>query len=83
MTGSNTRQPFSGTKRRPDEHNGGFCLPDCYGYIPYMQLCVCYDRMGDRERAAQYNEKAGLIKPDDKNYLYNRAYFQDNTGGSE
>lgn len=69
--------------RTPDEHNGGFCLPDCYGYIPYMQLCVCYDRMGDRKRAAQYNEKAGLIKPDDKNYLYNRAYFQDNTGGSE
>lgn len=65
--------------RTPEEQNGGFCLPDCYGYIPYMQLCVCYDRMGDRKKAEQYNEKAGHIKPDDENYLYNRAYFRKST----
>ncbi len=26
----------------PDEQNGGFCFPDCYGYIPNIQLCVCF-----------------------------------------
>lgn len=61
--------------RTPDEENGGFCLPDCYGYIPYMQLCVCHDRLGNREKAMEYNEMAGRIKPNDKRYLYNRAYF--------
>lgn len=61
--------------RTPDDTNGAFYLPDCYGYIPYMQLCVCYDRLGDRERAIACNEKAGEIKPQDQSVLYNRAYF--------
>ncbi len=58
-----------------DERNCGFCLPDCYGYLPYIQLCVCYDRLGNTEKAIEYNEKAGAIKPDDKCYLFNKEYF--------
>ncbi len=54
---------------------GGFVQPDCYGYIPYMQLCVCHYRMGDTEKAATYNELAGKIKPEDAGYLYNKAFF--------
>ncbi len=54
---------------------GGFVQPDCYGYIPYMQLCVCHHRMGDTEKAAAYNELAGKIKPEDSGYLYNKAFF--------
>ena len=61
--------------RPMDDKNGGFCLPDCYGYIPYMQLCVCYDRLGERKKAEEYNEKAGRLKPEDKSYLHNCAYF--------
>lgn len=60
----------------PDATGGGFCQPDCYGYHPYMQLCVCYFRLGDRDKAAAYNEKAGVIKPEDPGVLYNRAFFQ-------
>ena len=55
---------------------GGFQEPDCYGYIPYMQLCVCYYRQGYLEKAIEYNRLAGEIKPDDPSYLYNRAFFQ-------
>ena len=58
-----------------DDKNGGFCLPDCYGYIPYMQLCVCYDRLGQPQRAMACNERAGEYKPEDPGFLYNRAYF--------
>ena len=54
---------------------GAFILPDCYGYIPYMQLCVCYDRLGDHEKAMQMNDLAGEIKPNDPNYMANKAYF--------
>lgn len=61
--------------RTPDERNGGFCQMDCYGYIPFMQLCVCYDRLGDREKAIAYNEKAGALKPNDTSYMHNREYF--------
>lgn len=53
----------------------GFVLPDCYDYVPFLQLCVCYDRMGDRQKAEEYNEKAGVCKPYSKAYLYNKQYF--------
>ncbi len=56
--------------------NGGFSSVDCYGYIPYMQLCVCYDKLGNLQKACEYNDKAGSIKPNDKNYLANKEYFR-------
>lgn len=64
--------------RTMDCRSGGFCLTDCYGYIPYMQLCVCYDKLGEREKAIEYNERAGRIKPEDKSYLFNKQYFSSN-----
>lgn len=58
-----------------DEYTGGFILPDCYDYIPLLQLCVCYDKLGDRKKAKEYNEKAGACKPYSPAYLYNKQYF--------
>lgn len=58
-----------------NDRTGGFILPDCYGYIPYLQLCVCYDRIGDHKKAEEYNEKAGKCKPYSEAYLYNKRYF--------
>ena len=55
--------------------NGGFSSIDCYGYIPYMQLCVCYDKLGEYQKACDYNDKAGEIKPNDRNFLANKKYF--------
>ncbi len=57
------------------EQTGGFILPDCYDYVPLLQLCVCYDRLGDRQKAKEYNEKAGACKPYSKSYLHNKQYF--------
>lgn len=53
-----------------------FTSPDCYDFIPYLQLCVCHDRMGDRVGAELWNRKAGKIKPKDPAYLYNVKYFK-------
>ncbi|WP_052446769.1 tetratricopeptide repeat-containing glycosyltransferase family 2 protein [Candidatus Soleaferrea massiliensis] len=55
---------------------GGFQSNDCHGYIPYIQLCVCYSRLGQHEQACFYNEKAAEIKPSDPAVLYNREYFK-------
>ena len=55
--------------------SGGFVNPDAAEYIPLMQLCVIYDRMGDLERASEMNERALLAHPGDKSALANRAYF--------
>lgn len=62
------------------ERSGGFIMPDCYDYLPYIQLCVCYDRMGKREKAIEYNEKAGAAKPGSKAYLWNKQYFEKDSG---
>lgn len=58
-----------------NEYACGFVLPDCYDYIPLLQLCVCYDKMGDRQKAKEYNERAGACKPYSRAYLYNKQYF--------
>lgn len=54
---------------------GAFVSPDAYGYVPLMQLCVIYARMGDEWMASRMNELALLVKPGDPSALYNRAYF--------
>ena len=56
--------------------SGAFINTDFYEFIPCMQLCVLYDRLGDLETANNYNECAGRVKPDSAEYLYNRQYFQ-------
>ncbi|MCI8895299.1 MAG: glycosyltransferase family 2 protein [Lachnospiraceae bacterium] len=61
--------------RPKDGQLNGFILPDCYDYIPLLQLCVCFDKMGDRKKAEEYNERAGACKPYSKAYLYNKKYF--------
>lgn len=59
------------------EQSGGFVSNDCYGFIPCIQLCVCYDRMGDLKTACWYNERAALYKPNSPLVIHNRAYFED------
>ena len=59
-----------------DDSRGGFVSPDCYGYLPCIQLCVCYSRLGDPARAEQMNELAASFKPDADAVVHNRAYFR-------
>ena len=54
---------------------GAFVQEDCYGYLPCMQLCVCYDRLGEAEQAKMYNEMADVLKPGTEAVAWNRRYF--------
>ena len=58
----------------------GFQEGDVHDYIPYLQLCVCYDRMGNLAAAKAYNDRAGRIKPQDAAYLANLSYFREKLG---
>lgn len=58
------------------QRRGAFVDVDYGGYIPLMQLCVVYDRLGDFERANDCNERAGKLKPHAQGYLHNKQYFQ-------
>lgn len=66
----------------PFSTDRGFSVPDCHDYIPYMQLCVCYDRMRNFQKAKAYNDKAGRIKPHDAGYLFNLNYFREKLKGA-
>ena len=59
-----------------DDSRGAFVSPDCYGYLPCIQLCVCYSRLGDPKRAEVFNELAASCKPDSPAVCHNRAVFQ-------
>lgn len=59
-----------------DEGNTGFQLPDCYDYIPALQLAVCYYRLGNLEKAISFNEIAGKAKSHSEAYEKNRVFFQ-------
>ncbi|MGL5693064.1 MAG: glycosyltransferase [Peptostreptococcaceae bacterium] len=61
--------------RKENTESGGFTNHDYYGYIPAIQLCVCYDRLGDRQMAIAFNELAAKYKPNDSAVEYNRNYF--------
>lgn len=61
-----------------NEKSGAFIDLDSYGYTPCINLCVCYDRIGDQKRAEQYNVKAGEYRPDSAAYLHNLNYFRQN-----
>lgn len=67
-------------KCETDAKSGAFVNIDFSGFIPYIQLCVLYDHLGDTETANFYNEKAGEIKPNDESYLSNKKYFQSKLG---
>ena len=59
-----------------DDRRGGFVSPDCYGYLPCIQLCVCHSRLGNQKRAEIFNELAALCRPDSPEVRHNRAFFQ-------
>ena len=43
----------------PDNsQNGGFYIPDCHNFIPFLQLCVCLDKSGMHKEAFEFHRKA-------------------------
>ena len=58
-----------------EEKNGGFNNISAQGYLPCIQLCVCYDRLGNHTEAEKYNTMAGKYRPCSAAYLQNVEYF--------
>lgn len=54
---------------------GAFAEVDAEGFLPCIQLCVCYDRRNEPKKAQEYNERAAEFRPNHPAVLHNRAYF--------
>ena len=65
----------SALKAEKRTEKGAFVQEECYGFLPCIQLCVCYDQLGEGERAKMYNEMAGVFQPKSAAVQHNREYF--------
>ena len=45
-------------------------------WLPHIQLCVCYDRLGNYELAYEHNEIARKYSPDNNQVLHNKRYLE-------
>lgn len=61
--------------RKRNDISGAFVSPDCYGYLPAIQLCICWYHLGDVEKAKAFNELAASFRPEDPSVLQNRTFF--------
>lgn len=59
----------------PADSAYGFTEPDCYDFLPYLQLCVCYDHLGDRENALRCHAHTVALRPQHPSVVHNSAYF--------
>lgn len=56
--------------------SNGFFQDAYWTWIPYIELCVCYDRLGKYEIAYKYNEQARSYVPNNESVLQNVEYFK-------
>ncbi|MEK8131144.1 glycosyltransferase [Paenibacillus filicis] len=61
--------------RRPADPNARLDLAS-WTWVPHLQLCVCYDRMGLYEQAYRHNELAAGYVPEHPSVLANRNYLE-------
>lgn len=50
--------------------------PSFSTWLPHLQLCVCYDRMGDHEKAFHYHKLAQIYYPTHPSIKFNQDYFE-------
>lgn len=57
------------------KENMGFKNPSFSTWLPHLQLCVCYDRIGNYELAYEHNEEARRYRPNDNKIIQNKKYL--------
>jgi len=58
------------------KNSKGFILNDYWDYVPAIELCLCYFKLGDLEKAFQYHQLSAKHKPNASAVLHNGAYFE-------
>lgn len=65
------------TKLEKDSNNLGLTNHATSTWLPHLQLCVCYSRVGKLQLANYHNEEAGKYIPDNPKIIHNRNYLKD------
>ena len=61
---------------REDVERIGFSQENCRGYLPCIQLCVCWYQLENYEKALHYHQEAGRWNPKGEEYLKNVPFFE-------
>ncbi len=61
---------------RPGLHPDAFTQAEFYDFVPLIQLCVCYDRLGNLPAALYCHRKCRKLRPNHPSVLYNERYFR-------
>ncbi len=64
------------TELEEPEDCWGILQRECWTWLPHLQLCVCYDRIGNHYLAYKHNEIAAEFVPDNHHILHNRKYLE-------
>ncbi|MCX7709360.1 MAG: glycosyltransferase [Clostridia bacterium] len=64
------------TKLKKPEISWGSVIHDCWGYIPCMELCSCYYKLGKIKEALEYVNKALEYRPGDETALHNKSFIE-------
>ncbi|WP_432665332.1 glycosyltransferase [Wukongibacter baidiensis] len=64
------------TRLEKHENDWPFCYEPSWTWLPHLQLCVCYDNLGDHKKAYAHNEIARKYDPNNKSILHNQKYFK-------
>ncbi len=59
---------------KPDQ-SWGLLNEACWTWLPHLQLCVCYDLLGQHEAAWEHNEIARSYQPNKSQILHNKNYL--------
>ncbi|KGA97303.1 beta 1,4 glucosyltransferase [Alkalihalobacillus alcalophilus ATCC 27647 = CGMCC 1.3604] len=68
---------------KPDLNQWSFSYPAYSTWYPHLQLCVCYDKLGNYNKSYYHNEKAGEYRPEDPSVLHNKAYLESKLGSKK
>jgi glycosyltransferase involved in cell wall biosynthesis len=64
------------TQLEKPKDSWGFFNEVCWTWLPHLQLCVCYDRLGEYKLAYEHNEIARKCRPNDEQMLHNKKYLE-------
>lgn len=64
------------TQLKKPKDSWGFFIECCWTWLPHLQLCVCYDQLGEYKLAYEHNEIARNYRPTDEQMLYNKTYLE-------
>ncbi len=56
--------------------SSGFMTEACWTWLPHLQLCVCYDRLGKHKLAYEHNEIARKYCPENEAVQSNKNYLE-------